>query len=602
MTLQIGLVLLITLATFVVFATERMRTDVLALSVLSLLGLLGILSPEELLSCFSNPAPITVAAMFVLGAGLTRTGALEGVADKLLKVAEKGELALLLATMGLVILVSAFINNTAVVTFFLPVVLYVCAQKEIAPSRLLIPLSYAAMFGGTCTLIGTSTNIVASNVALGMNIPPVRMFDQSPFGLIICVTGALYMAFIGRRLLPARETLTTLLGSSKGKEYRTEVVVLRNSPLIGQKLGDVRAKKLRAGTLLGVTRGQEPLDPPFDPIVLEDGDRILMNVAISTVRDVQSLQGLALVPEVELGVEQIAAEESLLVEAIVSNNSPLLGKTLRELDFAGRHGVRILAVHRQGMNLRERFEETPLHFGDTLLVQATDEALQQLREEGALLLLSPVKIPLVRRHKGSIAIAIVVGVMAAASLGDLQLGSLTIPAMPVATVALAGSLLLVLTRCLDMNEVYESINWNIIMLIAGMLGLGLAMEKTGGATYIAGHMNDLFGAHGPRVALAGTYLITMILTEMISNNAVAALMTPIAIATAQALGCSPMPFLFAVMFAASASFSTPIGYQTNTMIYGAGGYKFIDFFKVGAPLNLILWMLASWLIPVFWPL
>lgn len=602
MTLQIGLVLLITVTTFVVFATERMRTDVLALCVLSLLGVLGILTPNELLSCFSNPAPITVAAMFVLGAGLTRTGALEGVADKLLKVADKGELPLLLATMALVAVVSAFINNTAVVTFFLPVVLYVCTRKEIAPSRFLIPLSFAAMMGGTCTLIGTSTNIVASNVAAHMNQPPIRMFDQLPFGLVIVTAGILYMTLLGRRLLPSRETLTTLLGSSKGKEYRTEVVVLRNSPLIGQKLGDVRAKRLRVGTVLGVTRNQEPLDPPFDQIELHDGDRIIMNVAIANVRDVQSVQGLALVPEVELGVEQIAAEESALVEAIVPNNTRMLGKSLRDLDFAERHGVRVLAVHRQGMNLRERFEETALHFGDTLLVQGTEEAIQELRDAGDLLLLTPVRIRHVRRHKGWMAIGIVIGVMVLASLGDVQLGSFALPAMPVATVAIIGSLMLVLTKCLDMNEAYESINWNIIMLIAGMLGLGLAMEKTGGAAFIAGLMNDHFGGFGPRVALSGTYLISMILTEMVSNNAVAALMTPIAISTAQALGCNPAPFIFAVMFAASASFSTPIGYQTNTMIYGAGGYKFTDFFKVGAPLNLMLWMFASWLIPIFWPL
>jgi di/tricarboxylate transporter len=586
------LVFLITVGTFAFFTMEKVRPDVLALSVLSLLGLLGLLTPNDLL---------TVAAMFVLGAGLTRTGALERIADKLVVVAEGGEFRLLLVMLPMVVVVSAFINNTAVVTFFLPVVLYVCTQKNIPPSRLLIPLSFGAMLGGSITLIGTSTNIVVSNVAARLHEPTMGMFEQTRLGLLYALAGMAYMLFVGRKLLPTRETLTTLLGSSQGKFFRTELVVLRNSPLIGQKLGEVRTKKLRSGTILGVTRQHEPLDPPFDQIVLRDGDRIILNIAMSGVRDVQTIRGLALVPEAELGVEEIGIEETTLVEAIVSNNSPLLGKTLKELDFAERHGVLVLAVHRQGMNLRDRFLETPLHFGDTLLLQGTDEPLANLREERSLLFLTPLKMPPVRRHKGWVAIAIVVLVMLAASVGAIHLGPFTIGPFPVATIAIIGSLLLVITRCIDVNEAYESINWSIVMLIVGMLGLGLAMEKTGGAEFIAHRLNDTFGALGPHVALAGTYLIAMLLTEMVSNNAVAALMTPIAISSAHALGCDARPFVFAVMFASGASFSTPIGYQTNTMIYGAGGYKFLDFFKIGAPLNILLWILATLLIPVFWP-
>lgn len=602
MTLSIGLVFLITVATFVLFATERLRTDVLALSVLCLLGVLGLISADEMLSCFSNPAPITVAAMFVLGAGLTRTGAIDGIGNKLLELAEHGEMFLLFSMMVVVTFISAFINNTAVVMFFLPVVLKVCSQKNIPPSRLLIPLSYGAMFGGTCTLIGTSTNIVVNSVAMRDHQLAIGLFEPTRMGVLFALAGVTYVTFIGRRLLPKRETLTTLLAAGAGKEFRTEVVVLRNSPLIGQPLGEVRAKKLRAGTIVGVTRDVDALDPPFDQIRLLEGDRIIMNMAMSGVRDVQATRGLALLPEAELGVEQIGAEATALVEAIVPNNTPLLGQTLRELDFVHRRDVRILAMHRHGMNVRERFEEVPLRFGDTLLLQGTEEAIQNLRDDRSLLFLSPVKVPPVRRHKGWLAIGIVAGVMLVASLGTIHIGSFAIGPFPVATVALLGAVALVLTRCLDMNEAYESINWNIIMLIAGMLGLGLAMEKSGGAVLLARRLNELLGAFGPHVALAGVYLVSMILTELVSNNAVAALMTPVAISSAVALGCSPRPFIFAVMFAASASFSTPIGYQTNTMIYGAGGYKFTDFFKIGAPLNLLLWALASIMIPIFWPL
>lgn len=585
-------VFLVVIATFVLFATEKLRTDVLALSVLCVLGALRLLSPDEILSCFSNPAPITVAAMFVLGAGLTRTDALEGIGNRLLTVADKGESWLLLAMMVVFVFVSTFINNTAVVMFFMPVVLQICTKKQLAPSRFLIPLSYSAMFGGTCALIGTSTNIVVNNVVIRQGLPAIGMFEQTPLGVTFAAAGLAYMMIIGRRLLPARETLTTLLGARQGKEFRTEIVVLQDSPLIGQWLGDVRKKHLRAGMILGVVRDNAPIESPYDRLALEAGDRITVSLALAGVRNVQATRGLALLPEAELGIEQIGAEQTTMLEAVVSNDSPLRGKTLRDLDFARRHGVRVLAMHRHGMNLREHHEETPLHFGDTLLLQGTQPDIENLRDDGSLLMLAPVDIPTPRRHKGWLAILIVAAVMIAASFGDF----------PVAHVALAGALLLVITRCLDMDEAYSAVNWNIIMLIAGSLGLGLAMEKSGGAVFIAHHMNSLLGSLGPIVALSGTYLVSMVLTELIANNAVAALMTPIAIQTALALGCDPRPFIFAVMFAASASFATPIGYQTNTMIYGAGGYKFTDFFKIGIPLNVLFWFLATMLIPVFWPL
>lgn len=386
-------VFLVVVVTFVLFATEKLRTDVLALSVLCVLGVLKLLSPDEILSCFSNPAPITVAAMFVLGAGLTRTDALEGISNRLLAFADRGESWLLLSMMMVFVFVSTFINNTAVVMFFMPVVLQICTQKKLAPSRFLIPLSYGAMFGGTCALIGTSTNIVVNNVVMRQGLPAIGMFEQTRLGLVFAATGIVYMMIIGRRLLPTRETLTTLLGAREGKEYRTDLVVLHDSPLIGQWLGDVRKKHLRAGTIIEVTRDGQPVPPPYDRLALEAGDRITVNLAISGVRNVQATRGLALLPEAELGIEQIGAEQNVLLEALVPNNSPLLGKTLRELDFGQRHGVRVLALHRHGMNVRDRLEGIPLHFGDTLLLQGTQEAIENLRDERLLLLLVPRRHP-----------------------------------------------------------------------------------------------------------------------------------------------------------------------------------------------------------------
>ncbi len=582
----------LTAVMFFMFATERMRSDVLALSVLAVLGISGVLAPEDVLQCFSNPAPVTVAAMFVLGAGLTRTGALEGISNLLIRVADRGELALLLTMMALVIGVSAFINNTAVVAFFLPVVLYVCAQRRFAPSRYMIPLSYAALFGGLCTLIGTSTNIVVNSVVTRHNLTPIGMFEPTLFGVVAGLAGMGYMAVARRTLLPSRETLTTIMSTASVREFRTDIVVLPGSPLIGMKLGDVRAKHFRAGRILGATRHGDPLDPPFDRIVLREGDRLLVNLAMSGVRDVQSTRGLALLPETELGLEQLSAESTVMVEAIVPNFTALMNKTLREIDFTGRFNVMVLALHHHGMNVREQLMDTPLRVGDAALLQGTEEAIQQLRRETDLILLEPKRIPIIRRHKGIVAMMIVAAVMLGVSVGHL----------PVALVALAGALLLVLTKCLDMNEAYDAVNWNIIMLIVGTLGLGLAYEKTGAARFIAESVFGAWNGMGPRATLAAIYLMALVMTEVLSNTAVAALMTPIAITLAETMDCSPRPFIFAVMFASSAAFASPIGYQTHMMVYGAGGYKFRDYVKIGAPLDVIYWILASLLIPIFWPL
>src|ERR1043166_2898060 len=385
MTFEMGFVFVVTIGTIVLFATERLRPDLLSLSVLCLLAMTKILTPNEVLSCFSNPGPVTIAAMFILAEGLTRTDALDGISQSLLKLADKGETYVLGGLMLLAVFVSAFINNTAVVAFFMPVVMLVCTQKKMAPSRLLIPLSYGSLLGGIGTLIGTSTNIVVDSIAQRLGQPPVRMFEQTAVGAIMGLAGIAYMVLIGRHLLPTRETMTSLLGGNGGKEYRTDLVVLRNSPLVGQRLRDVQTKFLRAGTVLGVTRAGSDLEPPFGEIHLEGGDRILVSIPAAAVRNVQATPGLRLLPEAEMGIEELATETTTLIEAIVPIDSPLLGKSLRELDFAHRHGVRILALHRHGLNVQERLEEMPLRFGDTLLLQGTEEAIERIRHDRALL-------------------------------------------------------------------------------------------------------------------------------------------------------------------------------------------------------------------------
>lgn len=591
---EIAFVLCLLLASFAAMVWEKWSVDLVALVAMMLLVVSGILSTAQVFTVFSNEATITIACMFILSAGLERTGAIELMGQKLNSLGLSTEKSLLLVTLPLVGIISAFVNNTPVVVVFMPIMISMAARYGIKPSKLLIPLSFAAIFGGSCTLIGTSTNILVSATAEAHGKDPIGMFELTPIGLIIGAVGLIYMMTVGRKLLPNRETLSTILQTTKSREFLTEAVIAADSPLIGKLITDTSLKTLKNSRILDITRNGDLLSTPLDKVVLEQGDRLRITTILSGVLEMKDQPGLDILPHSELGLEPLGMQKAAIMESVIGPNSELIGRTIRQINFRQRFGILILAVHREGQNLRKKFENIRLNFGDTILMEGTETAIEKLRADRNFLLLTAPPESIVRRGRMwlSVGIIIVMVVMAA------------IDVFPISALAMMCALLMVLTGCLQIEEAYRAINWKIIMLIMGTLALGLGLEDSGGADYLAGGLINGLGSVSPTAVLAATFAISSLLTTFLSNNAVAVILTPIVIDAVSKMETplDPRPFIMAVALGASASFATPVGYQTNTLVYGAGGYRFSDFVKVGIPLNILFWILATFLIPCFWPL
>jgi di/tricarboxylate transporter len=592
MTGDIAFILLLTAVTFALMVWERISVEVVAMLAMCTVIAAGILTHEEAFTVFANEAPLTVACMFVLSAALERTGFISWIARRLDHYVGQSDLTLLLATLPIVAVLSAFVNNTPVVVVFMPVLISMAVRRQFSPSKLLMPLSFAAVLGGTCTLIGTSTNILVSGTASKLGQAPISMFELAKVGVILTIIGLAYMLTVGRRFLPQRETLASLLGSGDSKEYLTEVVIMPGSPLVGKRLAETQLKSLPDSRILDITRAGETLDTPLNEVVLAEGDHLRLTTVLSSVMEIKGLKGVEILPETDLGLEPVGVQKAVTVESVIGPDSSLIGKSIRQVNFRQRYGILILAVHRQGKNLKRDFARVRLRFGDTILMEGSETAIQRLRSDRSFLLLADVGQVVPRPEKMGIALATIGAVV----------GLATFTSIPISFLALAGVLTVVLTRCLDIEQVYAAIHWRIIFLIFGMLSLGLAMDKTGGAQLLAHLLIDSLGWLGPIAIVSAVYLLTSIFTEFLSNNAVAVLMTPIAIRAAESLDADPRGFVIAVALGASASFATPIGYQTNTLVYGAGGYQFRDFLKIGIPLNIICWIIATIMIPFFWPL
>lgn len=593
MTIDIAIVFALLLATFFAMTTERIPPDIIALAAMGVLLGAGILSPPDAFQVFGNEAAIAVGCMFVLSASLERTGALDHLGAATDRLVGQSDWSILLVLLPLVAFTSAFVNNTPVVLLFLPIVTGLAAKRNIKPSKLLIPLSFASILGGCCTLIGTSTNLLVSSTAAELGRIPFRMFDLAPIGGVIAVLGILYLLTLGRRLLPARETLASILQSTDDKKYRTEVAVLENSPLIGKRLTETPLKNLPNGRVLEVLRRKEALPFGLDEITLQAGDRIRLSILSSSVMEIKNLQGIEILQQSDdIGLEVIETEKAIVVEGAIAPQSQIEGGTIRRLDLRRRYGVRILALHRRGVNLRKKFENTRLRFGDTLLIEGTQSGIQRLQESRDILLLSAAPCQAPRRGKRKYALAALVGFVLLAATTSV----------PISVLALLAAVFVVIAGCLENDEAYQSINWRILFMIFGMLSLGLALEKTGGVALIAESILQITGNFGPAVTLSAVILVCSLLTAFLSNNAVAVMVSPIVIQIAGSLQADPKPFLIGVAIGCSACFATPIGYQTNTLVYGVGGYQFRDFVKIGLPLNLIVWLAASIFIPFFYPL
>jgi len=588
MGLEAILTLAVLAAAVALFISEKLGVDIVALLVLASLALLGLVTPSEALSGFSSQATVTVAAMFVLSGALAQTGALRAVGRWFARIRQEWLFTLTVtATLGAV---SAFVNNTAAVAIFLPVVLGVAAANRFSPSRVLIPMSYAAQMGGVCTLIGTSTNLLVHAMAQDLGLPGFSLFEFAPLGLITMAVGLVYLMLAGPLLLPNQRTSNLAETYELGK-YITELRVSEGSPLLGKSVAEARLTEKYGVYVLELLHGEEKSWAPRAQ-KLAAGDVLLVNGDWTRLMSLKDEAGLALEPEFSLRDGVFADADLTLAEVMVAPGSRFVGQTLAQLDFQWNYNAAPLAIHRRGEVVREKLKEVRLAVGDVLLLLVPVDEMRVLRRNRHLIVLSEKEGEQRPRWRAFAALGIMVAVVALAATN----------LMPIAIAAILGCIALVLTGCISSQDAYQAIDWRVIILLGGVLPLGIALQKSGAAAFLAEHAMGAVDGFGPIAALATIYLLTAVLTEFMSNNAAAALMTPVAVASAQALDINPTSLVVAVAFAASTAFATPVGYQTNTMVYNAGGYRFIDFVRIGIPLNLLFWGVATYFIPKFWPL
>ncbi len=582
------LTLLVLLGGIVLFASERLPVDLVAMILLATVTILGLVTPAEALSGFSSQATITVAAMFVLSAGLTRTGALRVIGRMFTRI--RYTWLFTLSVMVSLATMSAFVNNTAALAVFLPVVLSVAAAKGFSASKVLIPMSYAAQMGGVCTLIGTSTNLLVHALAQDLGLSGFSLFEFAPLGLVTMAVGMVYMMIFGPILLPERRGAELTQTYELGK-FITELRGMPDSPLVGQSVADAGLGEKFGVYVIELLRDTEKVWSPRAQKIAVD-DILLVRGDWKKINELKTRAKLQLEPEFQLRDAQFEDEGQVLAEVLITPGSRYVGHSLAELRPHWQPGSIVIAIQRRGEVVRDKLRQASLRLGDILLVMTRSDQMSALRSDTNLVVLSEQDEDPASRRGALIAVAIMLCVIGAAFL----------ELMAIVLSAILGVIAMVVSRCLDPDEVYEAVDWRVIILLAGVIPLGLALRNSGAAELIASGAVSLVGGWGPVAALAAIYLVTAVLTEAMSNNATAVLMTPIAAAAAISMDANPTAFLVAVAFAASTSFATPVGYQTNTMVYSAGGYRFTDFVKIGVPLNLLFWAVAVYFIPKFWPL
>lgn len=582
--MSVAITLSVLVLALIFFIGEWFPVDITAIGVMVALMLLGLVTPEEGISGFSNPATVTVMAMFVLSAGIARTGALQVVSNWLLRYGGKN-LTQQIAVMGVVVgPITAFINNTAVVSVFLPIVEDWCRKQEISPSKLLMPLSFITILGGMLTTVGTSTNVLASGLSEKLGYGAFGLFEFTVLGALVFVIGLVYLSLIAPQFLPDRKlTNGHRVSQVYGlKDYVSEIVITPGSSLIGQTLRSSQLQRKFDLDVLELVRNGIHFSQPVADKRLLAGDVFIVRGRREDLLKIKDEREIDILPDVQFGQDNLevslSSGEEAVAEVLILSNSNLIGSTLKDLRFRQRYNLTVLAIRRGEELVRERLGKVRLRFGDLLLVQGPKESVLGVQTSQDLLLIEQRDLELLRREKAPIAIGIGLGVVLAAAFNWLS----------ILVSALAGALLMIVTGCLKPGELYEAIRWDIIFLLAGLIPLGIAMENSGTTQWLANGLLAVGEQWSAYWLLTLFFVVTSLLTEVLSNNASVVLLLPLAANVSTTLDLNPFAFILAVTFAASNSFLTPIGYQTNTMIYGPGGYRFSDFIRVGLPLNLLM--------------
>lgn len=578
---------------FVSFLYEVRAPEVSALGAAAVMLLIGLISADDLVKSLANSAPVTIGAMFIISASLVRTGVVEWIAAKIIAGADRRPGLSVLIFLAVIAVVSAVMNNTPLVMMMIPIAVALSAKLKETGSRLLIPVSYAAVLGGMITMIGTSTNILADGVAREKGLEPFHILEIAPLGIPIAIVGVLFVA-LARRFLPERLSTASLLGQREAARYITEVVIEDTSPFIGQRPLEVKQFNTGERRVIDVVRGDASLRREFQDVVLMEGDIVVMRTPIADILTMKELGEMKTPAEQrsgEEGLQPISTRKSIVVEILLAPGAHFIGRTLRHLRLRRRYGVYPIALHRRSANIADRFETTRLEVGDTLLIEGAPQDLKRLVDDNDLVnVAEPQARPMRVRH-APIAISALLFVIVGA----------TLEALPIAALSVIGAAAVLATRCIEPDEAFEAVDWRVLSLILAMLAIGAGIENSGLVEIIVGGLGAALDGAPPIYALAAVYIVGLVLTEIMSNNAVAVVLTPVAIALAQSIGVDPRPFVVAVMFSASLAFATPIGYQTNTLVYSVGGYKFADYARLGVPLNVLTAVLAIWLIPKIWP-